>query len=250
MPKYLIEGNINFYDELYKSLDNYNDSSKDNKEEETIENENNFCLITQKPLTENYVQLECKHKFNYNAIFHDVLNHKKKFNTLERRTLKLTELRCPYCRNIQRTLLPHVEGFPKIHGINHIDEENINGQYMKMGYTRGKCCYQDETCDKCDNIFVKIMMTNNKSYCYTHYSQMIHKIIKEKQEKMKEEKMKKKKNGGITEKTRGETEKTRGEKCGKTKETRRKTSAWNMCEYIKNGCKQGKSLWLSSDSRQ
>ena len=79
MPKYLIEGNINFYDELYKSLDN----SKIEESKEHV-NENHLCLISQKSLTENYVVLECNHKFNYNAIFHDVLNHKKKFNTLER----------------------------------------------------------------------------------------------------------------------------------------------------------------------
>uniref|UniRef100_A0A6C0DHA5 Uncharacterized protein n=1 Tax=viral metagenome TaxID=1070528 RepID=A0A6C0DHA5_9ZZZZ len=240
MPKYLIEGNINFYDELYKSLDNYNDSSKDNKEEETNENENNFCLITQKPLTENYVQLECKHKFNYNAIFHDVLNHKKKFNTLERRTLKLTELRCPYCRNIQRTLLPHVEGFPKIHGINHIDEENINGQYMKMGYTRGKCCYQDETCDKCDNIFVKIMMTNNKSYCYTHYSQMIHKIIKEKQEKMKEEKMKKKM-AALQKKQEEKQKKQEAKNAEKQKKLEEKQALGTCVSILKTGVNKGKA---------
>jgi hypothetical protein len=187
MPKYLIEGNINFYDELYKSLDNI-------KIEEPKEHvsDNHFCLITQKPLTENYVELECKHKFNYNAIFHDVLNHKKKFNTMERHILKINEIRCPYCRNIQKKLLPYVDGFSKIHGINHIDEENINSHYLKMGYLKGKCCYKDEKCEKCDNVLVKMMMTHNKSYCYTHYSQVIHKMIKEKQEKMKEEKMKKK----------------------------------------------------------
>jgi hypothetical protein len=188
MPKYLIEGNINFYDELYKSLDSYNQESQPKEDL----NDNHLCLITQKPLTENYVALECNHKFNYNAIFHDVMNHKKKFNTMERHTLKINEIRCPYCRNIQKKLLPHVDGFPKVHGINYIDEENINGQYFRMGYTRGKCSYQDETCQKCENVMVKMMMTHNKSYCYNHYSLVIHKIIKEKQEKIKEEKMKKK----------------------------------------------------------
>lgn len=188
MSKYLTEGNINFYDELYKSLDSYSESNQPKEHAE----DNHFCLITQKPLTDNYVELECKHKFNYNAIFHDVLNHKKKFNTMERHSLKINEIRCPYCRNIQKKLLPYVEGFQKVHGINYIDEENINGQYLRMGYSKGKCCYQDEKCETCENVMVKLMMTHNKSYCYTHYSLVIHKIIKEKQEKIKEEKMKKK----------------------------------------------------------
>ena len=187
MPKYLIEGNINFYDELYKSLDN-----SENEQPKQDVSDNHLCLITQKPLTENYVVLDCNHKFNYNAIFHDVMNHKKKFNTMERHSLKINEIRCPYCRNIQKKLLPYVDGYLKVHGINHIDEENINGHYLRMGYSKGKCFYQDEKCEKCDNIMVKIMMTDNKSYCYSHYTQVIHKIIKEKQEKIKQEKMKKK----------------------------------------------------------
>jgi hypothetical protein len=83
MPKYLIEGNINFYDELYKSLDNYNEHSQT---KEDVGN-NNLCLITQKQLTNNYVELECKHKFNYNAIFHDVLNHKKDSKRLMQKQL-------------------------------------------------------------------------------------------------------------------------------------------------------------------
>ena len=235
MPKYLIEGNINFYDELYKSLDNYNEHSQP---KEDVGN-NNLCLISQKPLTENYVELECKHKFNYNAIFHDVLNHKKKFNTLERRTLKLTELRCPYCRNIQRTLLPHVEGFPKVHGINYIDEENINGHYFKMGYTRGKCCYQDDKCSKCDNVFVKMMMTNNKSYCYDHYSQVIHKMIKEKQEKIKEEKMKKKL--ALLQKKQEEKQNKLDEKnAEKQKKLEEKQALGTCVTILKTGVNKGK----------
>jgi len=241
MPKYLIEGNINFYDELYKSLDCSNDEFKSNDPPPSaVDNKNNYCLITQKPLTENYVELECKHKFNYNAIFHDVLNHKKKFNTLERRTLKLTELRCPYCRNIQRTLLPHVEGFPKVHGINHIDEENINGQYFRMGYSKGKCCYQDEQCHNCDTIFVKIMMTDNKSYCYTHYSQVIHKIIKEKQEKMKEEKMKKKM-AALQKKQEEKQKKQEAKNAEKQKKLEEKTALGTCVSILKTGVNKGKA---------
>lgn len=236
MPKYLIEGNINFYDELYKSLDSYIEPSQPKEDE----NDNNLCLITQKPLTESYVQLECKHKFNYNAIFHDVLNHKKKFNTMERHSLKINEIRCPYCRNIQRSLLPHVEGFPKIHGINHIDEENINGQYFRMGYSKGKCCYKDETCEKCDCTMVKMMMTDNKSYCYTHYSQVIHKMIKEKQEKIKEEKMKKKMEA--LQKKQEEKQKKQEEKnAEKQKKMEEKQSLGSCMTIIKSGVNKGKA---------
>jgi hypothetical protein len=234
MPKYLIEGNINFYDELYKSLDNI-------KIEESKEhvNEKHLCLISQKPLTENYVVLECNHKFNYNAIFHDVLNHKKKFNTMERHSLKINEIRCPYCRNIQKKLLPHVEGFPKVHGINYIDEENINSHYLKMGYIRGKCSYQDEKCQKCDNVMVKMMITYNQSYCYTHYSLVIHKMIKEKQEKIKQEKMKKKL-ALLQKKQEEKQKKLQAKNAEKQKKMEEKQSLGTCVCILKTGVNKGK----------
>ena len=235
MPKYLIEGNINFYDELYKSLDN----SKIEESKEHV-NENHLCLISQKSLTENYVVLECNHKFNYNAIFHDVLNHKKKFNTLERHSLKINEIRCPYCRNIQKKLLPHVEGFPKVHGINYIDEENINGQYFRMGYIRGKCSYQDEKCQKCDNVIVKMMLSDSKLYCYSHYSQVIHKLIKEKQEKMKEEKMKKKM-AALQKKQEEKQKKLEAKNAEKQKKLEEKQALGTCVSILKTGVNKGKA---------
>ena len=53
MSNYIIEGNINFQEELYKLLD------------EPSDDENDICQITGLPLTEKYVILECNHHFNY-----------------------------------------------------------------------------------------------------------------------------------------------------------------------------------------
>ena len=63
--KYNIEGGINFYNELSKSLNNNdNDNNNDNNNDNDNDNDNE-CLISCMPLTENYVTLECNHKFNY-----------------------------------------------------------------------------------------------------------------------------------------------------------------------------------------
>ena len=64
MPNYKIEGNVNFYDELYKSLDEPEDG-----------NDLNVCLITNKPLENDCISLSCNHKFNYDAIYNDIYNH-------------------------------------------------------------------------------------------------------------------------------------------------------------------------------
>ena len=59
MTKYNIEGGIDFYAELYKSLD---------VEEELEEEDANVCLITNQPLTDKHVIMDCGHKFNYSYL--------------------------------------------------------------------------------------------------------------------------------------------------------------------------------------
>lgn len=122
MTKYIIEGNIDFYSELYKSLDD-NDVNHDN-------DDTNICLISDQPLVEYFVQLQCGHKFNYAPLFLDIKNHKQKFNGLEGTTSKLhgDEIRCPYCRNKQKGVLPYYEelGLPKVHGVNYVNDHLLN----------------------------------------------------------------------------------------------------------------------------
>ena len=67
--KYNIEGGIDFYSELYKSLD------IEENEHKTIE-DLNMCLITNSPLESNHIQLTCGHKFNYIPLYFDIKNHK------------------------------------------------------------------------------------------------------------------------------------------------------------------------------
>ena len=116
MDKYDIEGGIDFFSELYKSLDETTDDDAPNE---------NVCLITEQPLTEFYVTMKCGHKFNYKPLYLDIKNHKQKFNNLESSSGRLgyNEVRCPYCRNKEVGTLPYHEelGLPKVHGINYID---------------------------------------------------------------------------------------------------------------------------------
>ena len=116
MDKYDIEGGIDFFSELYKSLDETTDDDAPN---------DNLCLITQQSLAEFYVTMKCGHKFNYKPLYLDIKNHKQKFNNLESSSGRLgyNEIRCPYCRNKEVGTLPYHEelGLPKVHGINYID---------------------------------------------------------------------------------------------------------------------------------
>jgi hypothetical protein len=145
---------------------------------------NDVCLITNQPLTENYVTLDCNHKFNYMPLFNDIKNHKKKFNSLEAHRLGQNEIRCPYCRNKQKKLLPYYPSMGenmKVLGVNAMPEP-------PPGWEHGICSFypEDNPEKKYCSINV-ILLSNNQKYCQMHCSTMNYKIKKEAERKLKEE---------------------------------------------------------------
>ena len=177
MPKYIVEGGLNFYEELYKSFDDVIVDTPITTDiiDDTLTG-NSVCLISNLPLTDNFVTLECKHKFNYMPLYNDLVNHKKKYNTMERKTLKCTEIRCPYCRNIQNKLLPYYDDIEisKVHGVNHINESTlIMTQFDNVScksYIAGNCSHvylcNDGTTMPCTNSMVTLLC--DKYYCANH----------------------------------------------------------------------------------
>jgi len=169
MTKYIVEGGLNFFDELNKSL---------NIEEPEENDVQDMCLISNTELTNNYVTLDCNHKFNYEPLYNDILNHKTKYNSLERRQLKIMEIRCPYCRHIQAKLLPQCDGFENTHGVNYIDDYLMtpSGHFSLInGYKIGTCCYEsigtsanDTSVIKCTHNYVKLLEEDGKTYCHYH----------------------------------------------------------------------------------
>lgn len=101
----------------------------DNNTENEIQAYENICLISQEPLKEPIVKLDCGHTFNYDSLFKYVFNQKTTFNHMEqsKNMLKMDQMMCPYCRNIQNTLLPYLksENFNKIHGVNHLNISKV-----------------------------------------------------------------------------------------------------------------------------
>ena len=220
MKKYNIEGNIDFFAELYKSLDD-----DDNKHK--VESDNNLCLITNQLLIDKFVELTCGHKFNYIPLYNDIYNHKKKFNLLEGSdsSLKLNEIRCPYCRKKQIGVLPYYEEIisEKNNGVNFYDDTQIqnnniytqnNNIYIHSIFSYGKCEFilppttislpsNTSSCTnsfKCPISYVTKFDCDNKTYCCRHIRIMKSQFIKdaknkekENQKKLKEEIKQKKK---------------------------------------------------------
>jgi len=213
MNKYKLENNIDFYKELYKSLYEEKSGLDDNLlNDENDNDENNLCLITNLPLSDNHVILKCGHKFNYEPLYKDIYNYKRKFNNLEqvRNRLKTNQLRCPYCRNVQDELLPYYDnlGYSKVNGVNVYDISNNNECYNYINPDH-QCKYQINAIDASGNIIssqcphfgyvhyiLKSKYNDTTKYCYSHKVIVIKNIkttIKEKIKAAKlEEKLKKK----------------------------------------------------------
>jgi hypothetical protein len=187
-PKYAIEGNINFHDELKKLLNDDDD-----------ENNENICQITGYPLSDKFVTLECKHKFNYDAIYKELVNQRYKYKNYNLNSISLSDrkkfidsganffIRCPYCRNIQFTILPYYEelGLNKEYGLNSLDNGlrnplimpgfNINPNVYTVHKglvfkNIGKFCDNVDTFgDLCVNSYVCNLPNTTLYYCYHHY---------------------------------------------------------------------------------
>ena len=185
---YKLEGDIDFFAELQKSL----------LEEELDEGDNKLvpiCQITGLPLTENHFKMNCGHMFNYDSLYTEICKQKFEFKTYTMDSLSTTDIRlfrslgfdyfikCPYCRRIQTDLLPYYDNlpFPKKYGVNTtetafkvMDTSHISASYTYKvhGYTfeKGVCCVtlSGTHTFSCFNSWVSEIPGLCKSYCPNH----------------------------------------------------------------------------------
>lgn len=218
MNNYQIEGQINFFEELYKSLDEDSDNEEDN-----------LCQITGLQLENNFITLECKHKFNYLALYKEICRQKFEFKTYETNLLSKDEqikiknsnldyfIKCPYCRNIQFTILPEYEelGLAKKYGVNSLDpnlpSKNTQIIYIPYGhenytfslygvlFKKGICCEKiiDPNKDtnnlkNCKYKYCATIPNTELQYCKNHYKKGLKEYkISEKNKKSEEKKKQK-----------------------------------------------------------
>jgi hypothetical protein len=168
MKNYKIEGQDGDFD-FYSCLNDGDDDSN-----VILDNNNNadhqMCLITQQPLVDKFVKLNCGHNFNYIPLFNDLVNHKKKFNMMESNSgfLKKDEIRCPYCRQKQTGYLPYYSdmSLPKVDGVNWM-EPTINFNTAgsnKCGYLVNNELF-NSSLPECNETNIKYI----KCGCYGHY---------------------------------------------------------------------------------
>ena len=166
-------------------------------ESDTLNNEN-ICLISYKKLEDNYITLDCGHKYNYLAIYNEIEYQKTK-KILDNRYLKLNEIKCPYCRNISNKLLPYY----KYYNVKNIKGVTFPDNFSIKNYD---CSFVDKkTGKKCNGngCITKLGVFCNKHIKYnieeetklfnidkTKYNNYKKNTIKELREKLKENNLK------------------------------------------------------------
>ena len=152
MNNYVMEGGTNFQNLLMEAI-----CAPDNSNQK-------LCLISNEPLHLQHVTLRCKHSFNYNPLFKEIMKQKKTTNILETQKLKQNQLKCPYCRLIQNSILPYNEKLrKKVVGVNWPPSismpANICSAILKSGKRAGSSC--GRPCfDKYCSIHKKYTLTN------------------------------------------------------------------------------------------
>ena len=141
---YILEGDGNFNVKLMEAVC-------------TNEDKREKCLISNKPLNKNFITLNCKHRFNYNDILKEVYQQKKNLNILETQRLKINEIKCPYCRSVQKGLLPYCAGTKKIKNVNWPPQ---------LAHSLYKCTYKFKSGKKKGT---ECGIKCFKSHCWKHY---------------------------------------------------------------------------------
>jgi len=134
--------------------------NEDNDDEETKNSDNDHkCLISNLPLDDNHITLNCNHKFNYVSIYNEVVYQKTK-RLLDNASLRLHEIKCPYCRSITDKLLPYY----KFYSVKQIKGVNLP---MHLCMKMNECSYITKTV-KCTG---SACLTKDGYLCNKHLKQ-------------------------------------------------------------------------------
>ena len=103
----LLNQTISFNELLSEELKKYDKQSQDD-----------ICLITNEPLNNTKIKLFCGHAFNFKPLFKEVTMQKCVVNYKETQRLGKYEFKCPYCRTVQKGLLPLKKGYKEVMYVN------------------------------------------------------------------------------------------------------------------------------------
>lgn len=145
VSKYKIEGELDFYKELFKSS---SECDKFIEHEHTPQPlvEYEKCLLTNRPLVYGHIELPCGHKYNFFPLYTETLYQKTNpafVKNVYNVPIGKDKIKCPYCRTVHlNCLLPYIVNGKRVLGINSpvsacISSNTVTCQYV---LTRGGSC--------------------------------------------------------------------------------------------------------------
>ena len=155
---YIVENDFDFYQQLFNELGD-KENLKEDKQEDDI------CLLTYEKLYDNFITLNCNHKFNYIPIYNEICKQKTVCNYLETKHLTIGQIKCPYCREITNGLLPYIkdENTNLKRGVNFPSKYCLKINNCNWIYNSGKL--KNKQCNKSAYIL------NGNIYCSCHHVQ-------------------------------------------------------------------------------
>mgnify|MGYP003326401189 CR=1 FL=1 len=151
-------------------------------------NNEKTCLISNIPLDDNSVCLDCDHEFNYYYLYNEMLKQK-----LDRigtdKYLKHNEIKCPYCRCITKNYLPYFKYY-NVKQYNLYTKNDISNNLL---INSNECQYMKKNGIKCNNLACKTKhgYLCNKHVKYTEEDEInmnnFNDLDKEKYKKLKNE---------------------------------------------------------------
>lgn len=166
MDNFIIKNTDDFNMYLMKLISDDNNDSDINNEND------NKCLITNDELKEKYVTMCCGHKFNYIPLIEEFVNQKFNKSHYEVTYLSKFDLKCPYCRHVQRGTIPYYPNLfnEKIRGINWPPSRlSLNGYckaVIKSGKRKGQECKircLNDYCKRHEKFLSKVSPTSDNS---------------------------------------------------------------------------------------
>ena len=149
--KYNVEGEIDFYAELNKTLDTLPAPIE--------EDDTNKCLITRLPLVDGFVRMECGHSFNYLPLYNELVQQQKPSIC---GYAKMGRIVCPFCRHSQQTFLPYNPAFKLVIGVNLYPVKLLRQDTVQL-------CQETTPCsiDGCA-IIAGFTLDSGDHYCQSH----------------------------------------------------------------------------------
>lgn len=139
-------------------INNKNIDSSNNNDS----NNCNLCLISNKPLDDNHLILDCNHKFNYEDLYNEYVYQQTNKNYYDIYKPFAYQTKCPYCRTITNKVVPYFK--PLLNNEYKQIHTNKNFETIKLY----ECTYIGKS--STENCKMNCCITEFGKLCNKHYT--------------------------------------------------------------------------------